>query len=86
MTKKVRIEKLLDVLAVAFALCYRWGQEQEKKQGVKLNKHGHRAKSVFRQGFESPHRILKSPARYAADVAEFFERVLRQRLLEKIVV
>ena len=86
MTKKERIEKLLGVLAVSFALCYRWGQEQEKKQGVKLKTHGHRAKSVFRQGFESLHRLLKSPVRYVAEIADFFDQVLRRPLLEKFVV
>jgi IS4 transposase len=86
MTKKERIEKLLGVLAVSFALCYRWGQEQEKKEGLKLKTHGHHAKSVFRQGFESLHRLLKSPARYAAEIAAFFHQVLRLPLIEKIVV
>ena len=86
MTKKKRIEKLLGVLAVSFALCYRWGQKQETKQGIKLKTHGHRAKSVFRQGFESLHRLLKAPARYAAEIAEFFHLVLRVPLTEKFVV
>jgi hypothetical protein len=86
MTKKARIEKLLGVLAVSFALCYRWGQEQEKEQGVKLKTHGHRAKSVFLQGFESLHRLLKSPAFYAAEIAAFFHLVLRLPLLENFVV
>jgi hypothetical protein len=86
MTKKARIEKLLGVLAIAFALCYRWGQVLEKQQGVKLKKHGHRAKSVFRQGFESLHRILKSPARYLTELNQFFVHILRLPLLEKFVV
>jgi hypothetical protein len=86
MSKKARIEKLLGVLAVSFVLCYRWGQEQEKRLGLKLKKHGHRAKSVFRQGFESLHRMLKSPIRYAREIAVFFDLVLRLSLREKNVV
>lgn len=62
------------------------GYQFEDTQMIKRVRIWHCAKSVFRQGFESPHRILKSPARCAADIAEFFERVLKLRLLEKFVV
>lgn len=86
LTKKDRIEKLTGVLAVAFALCHRWGQRIEDKTGRRVKKHGYRAKSVFRMGFESLHRMLSKPWRFARDIAQFFEVVIRRPLLEKIVV
>lgn len=80
MTKKDRIEKLLGVLAVAFAMSYRWGQVKEKRSGIQIKKHGHRAKSIFRQGFESLHRMFKNPLRHAEGIAEFLELVIRRPL------
>lgn len=73
MTRRERIEKLTGVLAVAFAMSYRWGQHLEKRTGVKLKKHGYRARSIFRQGFESLHRMLKNPLRYADPIRDFFK-------------
>ena len=75
MTKACRIEKLLGVLAVAFALCYHWGRVLEKERGIKLKKHGYRAKSIFRQGFESLHEMLRRPLMHATQLAEFFIKV-----------
>lgn len=85
MTKAPRIEKLVGVLAVAFAMSYQWGERLEKRNGKKLKKHGYRAKSLFRQGFESLHRMFKSPRRLAAQIEEFFELILRRPLLENFV-
>lgn len=82
MTKKDRIARLMCVLTVAFALCYRWGEKLEKETGIKLKNHGYRAKSLFRKGFESLHRMLAKPSRYAARLAEFFEDIIRRPLLE----
>ena len=79
-------KRLPEVLAVSFTLCYRWEEKQEKKQGVKPKTHGLRAKSVFRQDFESPLRLLKSLARYAAETAAFFDLVLRLPLLGNFII
>ncbi len=86
MTKKDRIARLMCVLTVAFALCYRWGQKLEKDAGVKLKKHGYRAKSLFRQGFERLHRMFGNPSRYASGLAEFFEINTRRPCSENFVV
>ncbi len=86
MTKKGRIEKLMGVLAVAFALCYRRGERIEEEAGTKFKKHGYRAKSIFRKGMESLHRIVRRPARFAEDLAEFIDAVLRQPLTRNFVV
>jgi len=86
MTKKDRIARLMCVLTVAFAVCYRWGEKLEKDAGIKLKKHGYRAKSLFRQGFKSLHRMLAKPSRYAAELAEFFEMIIRKPCLGNFVV
>ena len=86
MTQSCRIEKLLGVLAVAFALCYHWGRKLEQDTGIKLKKHGHRAKSVFRQGFESLHEMLRVPSLFARQIADFFLHVIRRPLSENFVV
>ena len=86
MTKGCRIEKLMGVLAVAFALCYQWGRKLEAAAGVKRKSHGHRAKSVFRQGLESLHQMLRTPTRFVDQLAEFFYHVFRRPLLENFVV
>ena len=86
MTKACRIGKLMGVLAVAFALSYQWGRKLEEKTGVRLKKHGHRAKSVFRQGLESLHRMLHSPLSLADRLDEFLDQVVRWPLTRNFVV
>lgn len=86
MTKGCRIDKLLGVLAVAFALCYHWGRKLEQKTGIKLKKHGYRAKSIFRQGFESLHQMLRAPSMFASQLADFFLHIFRLPLSENFVV
>ena len=86
MTQGYRIDKLLGVLAVAFALCYHWGRKLERETGIKLKKHGYRAKSVFRQGFESLHQMLRTPSLFASQLADFFFHVFRLPLSENFVV
>lgn len=85
MTKAARIEKLVGVLAVAFAMSQRWGERLEKQAGVRLKKHGYRAKSLFRQGFESLHRMFKSPRSFATQINQFFELIFREPLAENFV-
>ena len=86
MTQGCRIDKLLGVLAVAFALCYYWGRKLERKTGIKLKNHGYRAKSIFRQGFESLHQMLRAPSRFASQLADFFLHIFRLPLSENFVV
>mgnify|MGYP006334849041 FL=1 len=86
MTRGPRISKLLGVLAVAFAFCHRWGRKLEEEKGIKLKKHGYRAKSLFRQGLESLHCLFAQPIIHAKRLAEFFEVILRKPLAENFVV
>ena len=86
MAKGCRIEKLLGVLAVAFSLCYHWGRKLESETGMKLKSHGYRAKSVFRQGFESLHQMLRIPSLFASQLADFFLDVTKLPISENFVV
>jgi hypothetical protein len=86
MTKGCRISKLMGVLAVAFALSYQWGRRLEQESGIKLKVHGHRAKSVFRQGFESLNRMLHLPVSLADRLSDFLDQIVRLPLTCKIVV
>ena len=86
MTKGCRIEKLMGVLALAFALCHQWGRKLEQDTGPRLKRHGHRAKSVFRQGFESLHRMLLRPWLHVRRLSEFFLHVIHRPLQENFVV
>lgn len=86
MTKKERIEKLLGVLTLAFALCLRWGHKLEADSPTPIKKHGYPAKSLFRRGFEDLHRILTAPHRFREEVAAFFKTVKPQFLPQNFVV
>ena len=85
MAKARSIEKMMGVLAVAFAMCYHWGCVQEKKAGIKLKNHGHRAKSIFRQGFEAIHTIFKHPQGAAKEIDEIYDSVFTPNQLEIFV-
>lgn len=86
MTKAARISKLMAVLTVAFALCYRWGVRLEEVRAGIIKKHGYPAKSLFRRGFESLHMMFDKPRRFARKIEEFFEVILRKPLSENFVV
>lgn len=75
-SKPGRIDKLVAVLAVAFTLCHRWGARTESREGKKIKKHGHRARSVFRIGFESMHEFVKRPQHFADRIREFILQVI----------
>lgn len=75
-SKPGRIDKLVAVLSVAFTLCHRWGARTESREGKKIKKHGYRARSVFRIGFESLHEFVKRPQDFAARIKEFILHVI----------
>lgn len=86
MTKGCRIDKHMGVQAVAFSPSNLWGRTLESKTGVKLKYHGNRAKSVFRQGLESLHRMRNSPGSLEARLANFLDHLVRLPLTRKTVV
>lgn len=86
LSKKDRIERLVAVLAVAFTMCHRWGQIKESRVGKKVKKHGYREKSLFRQGLESLHKIVKRPDFFVDEFKDFMLNVFQLCLIEKNVV
>jgi hypothetical protein len=86
MTQRHRIEKLMGVLTVAFALCDQWGSKLEEATGVRLKSHGYRATSVLRRGFESLHQILHMPWRFANELGEFISCIIKSHLSGNIIV
>lgn len=86
LTKGRRIDALMGVLAIAFALSYQWGRKLEAEAGVKRKTHGHRAKSVFRQGFEHLQQMIGRPVNLAERLFDFTFHVVVSPLTEKIVV
>lgn len=85
MSKPERIEKLMAVLAVAFAMSYRWGQLLDQSGTKKLKKHGYRAKSLFRLGLESLHRMFKMPTLFPHQINDFFHLLFKPPLLQNFV-
>lgn len=59
MTDPVRIQKLIAVLAIAFAWSHRVGEwRHEHKEAIKVKKHGRLAKSLFRHGLDFIRELL----------------------------
>ena len=85
MTKAGRIGKLMGVLTIAFVLCYRWGAKLEERNGAEIKKHGYRAKSLFRQGFESLHAMIQKPWRWGRKLREFLDVIVRRPLVGNFV-
>jgi len=52
MTKPDRIDNLLAVMTIAFAWSYRTGEIFEEVEPIEIKKHGDRAKSIFRHGYD----------------------------------
>jgi hypothetical protein len=57
-TERQRLEKLLALLTVAFCWAYIAGEWLARTTPIKIKKHGRRAKSIFRHGFDYLRRIL----------------------------
>lgn len=86
LTKKARLEKLVALLGVAFTLCHRWGSIREQREGKNVKTHGYRARSVFRLGLESLHKMVKRPHRYAKELREVLRLVIDLPLRQSFVV
>lgn len=60
-----RIEKLLCLVMIAFVWCYKVGDSLDRYvKEIPIKKHGHRAKSIFKQGLEYIANILLNPYRH----------------------
>ena len=68
-----RIEKLVALVFVAFVWCYKVGIYVDQfEQKIKIKKHGHRAKSLFKYGLDYIANILLNPQNQSnVDVFKF---------------
>src|ERR1700712_2958089 len=58
LTHPDRIAKLIAVLAVAFSFAHAMGEWRAKRRPIIIKKHGRRAQSIFRFGFDLLRQIL----------------------------
>jgi hypothetical protein len=58
LTEPERLSKLLALLAIAFCWAHQVGEWRATQQPLKIKKHGYKAQSTFRYGFDFLRRIL----------------------------
>jgi len=57
-TDPERLSKLIALLAIAFCWAHQVGEWRAKQRPLKIKKHGYKAQSIFRYGFDFLRRIL----------------------------
>lgn len=67
LTDAERLSKLLSVLTLALCWVYPLGEELAQLQPLEVKKHGRKAKSVFKTGFDFLRRIVLNPNRHLTD-------------------
>lgn len=65
-----RIDKLLGIVTMAFVWAYLIGDSLDETEPIAFKKHGYRAKSIFRHGFDYLRRILLNMSEYINEFAE----------------
>ncbi len=65
-----RLSRLFALLAIALCWAYRTGQWLSQEKPIKLKKHGRKAKSVFRYGFDYLRRIFFNLEQYESDFCQ----------------
>ncbi len=65
-----RINKLLGIVAIAFVWVYLIGDEPDEIKPIAVKKHGYRAKSIFRNGFDHLRRLLLNLSEYADEFTD----------------
>ncbi|MBE9044003.1 IS4 family transposase [Pleurocapsales cyanobacterium LEGE 10410] len=67
LTDSERLSRLFALLTIALCWAYRTGQWLSKSKPIKIKKHGRKAQSVFRYGFDYLRRILLNLEQYETD-------------------
>jgi len=67
LTDSERLSRLLALLTIALCWAYRTGQWLSQQQPIQIKKHGRKAKSVFRYGFDYLRRIFFNLEQYESD-------------------
>ena len=62
-----RLRRLFALLTIALCWAYRTGQWLSTQRPITIKKHGRKAKSVFRYGFDYLRRILFNLEQYEVD-------------------
>ena len=64
LTDSERLSRLFALLTIALCWAYRTGQWLSEQKPIKIKKHGRKAKSVFRYGFDHLRHILLNLEQY----------------------
>lgn len=62
-----RLSRLFALLAIALCWAYRTGQWLSEHKPLTIKKHGRKAKSIFRDGFDYLRRLLLNLEQYETD-------------------
>ena len=73
MTKLERVEKLVALLAIAFTWCHIIGEWKNDRKAITIKKHGRKAISIFRYGFDELREILFDISQRLADFQRTIE-------------
>lgn len=73
LTDSERLSRLFALLTIALCWAYRTGQWLSEQKPIKIKKHGRKAQSLFRYGFDYLRRILFNLEQYESD----FQQALR---------
>jgi hypothetical protein len=73
MTKLERVEKLVALLAIAFTWCHIIGEWKNDQKAITIKKHGRKAISIFRYGFDELREILFDHSQRLADFQRTIE-------------
>ena len=65
-----RISRLLSIVVTAFVWVYLTGDSSEEKKPILIKKHGYRAKSIFRNGFDHLRRIFLNMNEYTDEFSK----------------
>jgi len=74
MTRSIRIKKLIAVLAIAFCWSHRTGEKKNARKPILTKKHGRKAQSIFRYGFDKLRQLLgNAPAEAISQLCAFLK-------------
>ena len=86
-TDPQRLESLLGIVCMAYAICYKSGEIIAQKIPLKLKKQDYRVKSIFRYGLDKITQVLDQFYFKARKARSFFTELFKPlRLSKKIFV
>jgi len=74
LTRSIRIKKMIAVLAIAFCWSHRTGEKKNAEKPIPTKKHGRKAQSIFRYGFDKLRQLLShAPAEAISQLCTFLK-------------